>query len=60
MEAALGFSSFAARKQAGEDVVDFVKYRQLQAQGALIDDAFFAAVHPKPKGMNGPTDRGAQ
>jgi hypothetical protein len=34
----------------GSDVIDFVKYHQLQAQGALIDDKFFEAVHPKKKG----------
>ena len=49
-EAPMGFSAFTTKKQTGEDIIDFVKYHQLQAQGAVIDEAFFAAVHPKKKG----------
>jgi 6-oxo-cyclohex-1-ene-carbonyl-CoA hydrolase len=49
-EAHMGFSAFSTKKMTGEDVIDFVKYHQLQAEGALIDDKFFAAVHPKKKG----------
>ncbi|MBI4292505.1 MAG: 6-oxocyclohex-1-ene-1-carbonyl-CoA hydratase [Betaproteobacteria bacterium] len=49
-EAHMGFSAFSTKKLTGEDIIDFVKYRQLQAQGASIDDEFFSAVHPKPKG----------
>ena len=49
-EAPMGFTAFTTKKQTGEDVIDFVKYHQLQAQGAVIDKEFFAAVHPKKKG----------
>jgi 6-oxo-cyclohex-1-ene-carbonyl-CoA hydrolase len=30
-------------------VIDFVKYRQLVAEGAVFDDAFAAQVLAKPK-----------
>ena len=49
LEAFVGFSAFATRKQTGEDVIDFIKYRQLVAQGARIDEDFYAAVMPQPK-----------
>ena len=49
-EAPMGFSAFTTKKQTGEDIIDFVKYHQLQAQGAQIDQEFFAAVHPNKKG----------
>ena len=48
-EAYLGFHAFSTRKQTGEDVIDFLKYRQLIAEGALMDDAAFEEVLPKPK-----------
>jgi len=48
-EAHLGFNAFSTRKMTGQDLIDFVKYRQLVAQGAVIDDAFGAAVLGKPK-----------
>ena len=48
-EAWLGFSAFDARKATGKDVIDFVRYRQLVAQGALFDEAFAAQVLAKPK-----------
>jgi 6-oxo-cyclohex-1-ene-carbonyl-CoA hydrolase len=47
-EAFLGFSAFNTKKITGADVVDFVKYRQLVAQGALVDDDFFEQVLGKP------------
>ncbi|MBE0617676.1 MAG: 6-oxocyclohex-1-ene-1-carbonyl-CoA hydratase [Proteobacteria bacterium] len=49
-EAFLGFTAFATKKLTGEDVIDFLKYRQLIAQGALMDEAAFEAVLGKPKG----------
>lgn len=48
-EAWLGFSAFDSKKITGQDTIDFVKYRQLVAQGALIDDQFAAQVLGKPK-----------
>ncbi len=48
-EAFLGFSAFNARKQTGKDVIDFVKYRQLLAEGHALDDALMEEVLPKPK-----------
>ncbi len=48
-EAFEGFTAFATRKQTGKDVIDFVKYRQLVAEGAQIDDDFHASVLPKPR-----------
>ncbi|GAB4440335.1 MAG: hypothetical protein OHK0026_06400 [Rhodocyclaceae bacterium] len=49
-EAWLGFNAFDTKKLTGKDTIDFVKYRQLTAQGALFDDAFAAQVMGRPKG----------
>jgi len=49
-EAFLGFTAFSTKKITGEDVIDFIKYRQLIAEGALMDEAAFEAVLGKPKG----------
>jgi len=48
-EAWLGFSAFNAKKATGKDVIDFIKFRQLVAEGALFDDAFAEQVMAKPK-----------
>jgi len=48
-EAFMGFHAFNSKKVTGQDVIDFVKYRQLIAQGKPIDEAFMEAVLPKPK-----------
>ena len=48
-EAWLGFSAFAAKKITGTAVIDFVKYRQLVAQGAVFDEDFATQVLAKPK-----------
>ena len=48
-EAWLGFSAFNSKKITGQDTIDFVKYRQLLAQGAQIDDDFAVQVLGKPK-----------
>jgi 6-oxo-cyclohex-1-ene-carbonyl-CoA hydrolase len=48
-EAWLGFSAFDAKKITGTDVIDFVKYRQLVAQGAVFDEDFATQVLAKPK-----------
>ena len=48
-EAFLGFTAFNNRKLTGRDVIDFVKFRQLIAEGALMDDDAFAEVLPAPE-----------
>jgi 6-oxo-cyclohex-1-ene-carbonyl-CoA hydrolase len=48
-EALLGFNSFSTRKLTGRDTIDFVKYRQLIAEGREMDDAAFAEVLGEPK-----------
>ena len=47
-EAFLGFNAFNTSKITGTDLIDFVKYRQLIAQGKRLDDEFFGAVMGKP------------
>jgi 6-oxo-cyclohex-1-ene-carbonyl-CoA hydrolase len=48
-EAFLGFHAFNTKKITGEDTIDFIKYRQLIAEGRLVDEAFFAEVLAEPK-----------
>ncbi|HEY3276720.1 MAG TPA: 6-oxocyclohex-1-ene-1-carbonyl-CoA hydratase [Syntrophorhabdaceae bacterium] len=48
-EAYLGFGAFNTKKITGMDTIDFIKYRQLIAEGALVDDNFMGAVMGKPK-----------
>jgi len=48
-EAWLGFNAFDAKKLTGKDVIDFVKYRQLVASGALFDERFAEQVLARPK-----------
>ena len=48
-EAFLGFGAFNTKKITGKDVIDFVKFRQLIAEGALMDDAAFEKVLGKPE-----------
>ncbi len=48
-EAFLGFTAFNSRRQTGKDVIDFVKYRQLIAEGHAMDDTLMEEVLPKPK-----------
>ena len=49
VEANLGFNAFNTKKITGEDVIDFVKYRQLIAEGKEVDDDFLEACLAKPK-----------
>ena len=49
-EAFLGFHAFSTKKITGVDTIDFIKFRQLTAEGALMDDAAFEAVLGKPQG----------
>ncbi len=47
-EAFLGFHAFNTKKITGKDAIDFIKYRQLQAECAAFDDEFMKAVLGKP------------
>ncbi|MBW2261390.1 MAG: 6-oxocyclohex-1-ene-1-carbonyl-CoA hydratase [Deltaproteobacteria bacterium] len=47
-EAFLGFGAFNTKKITGQDVIDFVRYRQLVAEGALMDEKAFEQVMGKP------------
>ena len=47
-EAYLGFNAFNTKKITGQDVIDFVKYRQLIAEGKDMDEAFMEAVLATP------------
>ena len=48
-EAYLGFSAFDAKKATGRDVIEFIKYRQLVAEGHVFDEEFAELVLAKPK-----------
>ncbi len=48
-EAFLGFHAFNTKKITGKDTIDFIKYRQLIAEGAYQDEEMFEAVLAKPK-----------
>jgi 6-oxo-cyclohex-1-ene-carbonyl-CoA hydrolase len=48
-EAFLGFTAFNTRKITGEDTIDFIKYRQLIAEGREVNEDLFAEVLAKPK-----------
>ncbi len=48
-EAFLGFNSFNTKKLTGQDVIDFVKWRQMIAAGEPASEATFGAVMGKPK-----------
>jgi len=48
-EAYIGFNAFNSRKLTGKDVIDFVKYRQMLAEGHHFDEELINAVMPKPK-----------
>jgi len=48
-EAYLGFNAFSTKKITGKDLIDFIKYRQMMADGAPMDDALASAVLGKPK-----------
>jgi 6-oxo-cyclohex-1-ene-carbonyl-CoA hydrolase len=49
-EAFLGFTAFNTKRITEQDTIDFIKYRQLLAEGKLVDDELFEAVLGKPKG----------
>jgi len=45
----MGFTAFNSRKMTGRDVIDFIKYRQMLAEGHAVDEELMAAVLPKPQ-----------
>ena len=48
-EAYIGFNAFNTKKATGKDVIDFIKYRQLLAEGHAFDEDLVKQVMPKPK-----------
>ena len=48
-EAFLGFGAFNTKKITGKDTIDFVKYRQMVAEGHAMDEELFEAVLGKPQ-----------
>jgi len=48
-EAFLGFTAFNTKKITGQDTIDFIKYRQLIAEGHIVNDEFFEAVLGTPQ-----------
>lgn len=48
-EAFLGFGAFNTKKITGKDTIDFIKNRQLIAEGRLVDEGMFAEVLGKPQ-----------
>lgn len=47
VEGFLGFTAFNTRKLTGKDLIDFVRYRQLLAEGREMDERFIEEVLPK-------------
>ena len=48
-EAFLGFNAFNTRRITGKDTIDFIKLRQMQAEGHPLDDELYEAVLGKPQ-----------
>ena len=48
-EAWLGFNAFNTEELTGSRVIDFIKYRQLIAQGHALDEELFEQVVYPPK-----------
>jgi 6-oxo-cyclohex-1-ene-carbonyl-CoA hydrolase len=48
-EGFIGFNAFNTQQLTGQRTIDYIKYRQLLAQGRSFDDAFMEAVLAKPK-----------
>jgi 6-oxo-cyclohex-1-ene-carbonyl-CoA hydrolase len=47
-EGHIGFNAFNTKKITGRDTIDFIKYRQLLAQGKTFDDELIEEVLGKP------------
>jgi 6-oxo-cyclohex-1-ene-carbonyl-CoA hydrolase len=52
-EGFIGFNAFNTQKITGQRTIDFIKYRQLLAQGKTFDDDLAEAVMGKPLGEGG-------
>ena len=48
-EAFRGFPAFSTLKTTGHDTINFLKYRQLTAEGALLDDGASDVIFGKPR-----------
>jgi 6-oxo-cyclohex-1-ene-carbonyl-CoA hydrolase len=48
-EAFLGFNAFNTKRITGKDTIDFIKFRQMQAEGHPLDDELYGAVLGKPQ-----------
>jgi len=48
LDAFLGFYAFSTRKLTGKDTIDFIKYRQLVAEGRLMELDALEEIMPKP------------
>jgi 6-oxocyclohex-1-ene-carbonyl-CoA hydrolase len=48
-EAFLGFTAFNTKRITGKDTIDFIKFRQMQAEGHPINDELFETVLGKPQ-----------
>jgi 6-oxo-cyclohex-1-ene-carbonyl-CoA hydrolase len=48
-EAYLGFQAFNTRKITGKDTIDFVRYRQLLAEGRVVDEDLYSEVLAQPR-----------
>ncbi len=48
-EAFAGFGAFNTKKITGTDTIDFIKNRQLIAEGALNNDDYFEQIFGKPQ-----------
>ena len=48
-EAYLGFTAFNTRKMTGTDTIDFVRFRQLIAEGRKMDSVAFEEVLGQPQ-----------
>ncbi len=47
-EAFLGFTAFNTKKITGKDTIDFIKFRQMEAEAHPLNDEMFEAVLGKP------------
>ena len=48
-EAYLGFTAFNTKRITGTDVIDFIKFRKMEAEGHPLDDELYEAVLGKPQ-----------
>ncbi len=48
-EAFLGFTAFNNKEVTGADKIDFIKFREMIADGKIMNDELFGDILPKPK-----------